>query len=442
MQEQQNIEWKVNWRDEYLKWICGFANAQGGKIYIGKNDKGEVIGIDNAKKLLEDIPNKVRDILGILVDVNLHETERGVFLEITVEPQPFPVNYKGQYHYRSGSTKQELKGAALDKFMLEKKGKKWDGVPVPNVSVDDLKDETFEFFKKRAIISKRIDESVLTEKNINILENLKLIEKPYLKRASVLLFHPDPEKYFTGAFIKIGYFKTDTELIFQDEVKGNLFEQIEKTIEILFTKYIKAIISYEGIHRVEKYEYPKDAVREAILNALTHKDYSMGVPIQISVYDEKLMIWNYGKLPEDWTVENLMQKHSSIPYNPDIANAFFRTGYVESWGRGTIKIIEQCEEHGLQKPEFENNGKDFWVIFKKNIFNETFLNQLGLNKRQIKAVLYAKENNRLSNKEYQSINNVSKRTATNELTELVEKFKILNKIGTSGAGIYYKIMGQ
>jgi len=442
MQEQQNIEWKENWRDEYLKWICGFANAQGGKIYIGKNDKGKVVGIDNAKKLLEDIPNKVRDILGILVDVNLHEIEKEVFLEIIVEPQPFPVNFKGQYHYRSGSTKQELKGAALDKFMLEKKGKKWDGVPVPNVSVYDLKNETFEFFKKRAISSKRIDESILTENNISILENLRLIEKPYLKRASILLFHPDPEKYFTGAFIKIGYFQTDTELIFQDEVKGNLFEQVEKTIEILFTKYIKAIISYEGIHRVETYEYPKDAVREAILNALAHKDYSMGVPIQISVYDEKLMIWNYGQLPEDWTVENLKQKHSSIPYNPDIANAFFRAGFVESWGRGTIKIIEQCKEHGLPKPEFENSGKDFWVIFRKDIYNEISLKKLGINERQIKAVLYAKENNRISNKEYQSINNVSKRTATNDLTELVDKFKILNKIGTSGAGIYYKLMGQ
>lgn len=442
MQEKQNIEWKESWRDEYLKWICGFANAQGGKIYIGKNDNGEVVGINNAKKLLEDIPNKVRDILGILVDVNLHEMEKGNFIEIIVEAQPFPVNYKGQYHYRSGSTKQELKGAALDKFMLEKKGKKWDGVPVPNVSVDDLKNETFEFFKKRAIISKRIDESILNEKNISILENLRLTEKPYLKRASILLFHPDPEKYFTGAFIKIGYFQTDTELIFQDEVKGNLFEQVEKTIEILFTKYIKAIISYEGIHRVETYEYPKDAVREAILNALTHKDYSMGVPIQISVYDEKIMIWNYGQLPEDWTVENLMQKHSSIPYNPDIANAFFRAGHVESWGRGTIKIIEKCKEHGLQKPEFENNGKDFWVIFSKDIYNETSLRKLGINERQIKAVLYAKENNRVSNKEYQSINNVSKRTATNDLTELVDKFKILNKIGTSGAGIYYKIMGH
>ena len=90
MAESQNIEWKESWRDEYLKWICGFANAQGGKIYIGKNDKGETVGIDNAKKLLEDIPNKVRDILGILVDVNLHKSENKDFLEIIVEPTTFP----------------------------------------------------------------------------------------------------------------------------------------------------------------------------------------------------------------------------------------------------------------------------------------------------------------------------------------------------------------
>ena len=326
MQESQNIEWKENWKDEYLKWICGFANANGGKIIIGKNDKGEIVGLKNSQKLLEDIPNKVRDILGIVVDVNLHKSEKGDYLEIIVENYPFPVNYKGQYHYRSGSTKQELKGTALDKFMLQKKGKKWDGVPVPNVSTDDLKNETFDFFKKRAIISKRIDESILSEKNSDILENLKLTEKSYLKRAAILLFHPDPEKYITGAFIKVGYFQSDTELVFQDEINGNLLEQMEKVIDLLFTKYIKAIISYEGIHRVETYEYPKEAVREAVLNALTHKDYAFGYPIQISVYDDKIMIWNQGKLPDDWTIDKLLQKHSSRPYNPDIANAFFRTG--------------------------------------------------------------------------------------------------------------------
>ena len=101
MSEDQNIEWKETWRDDYLKWICGFANAKGGIIYIGKNDNGEVVGVVNSQKLMQDIPNKVKDILGIIVDVNLHETKEGEYIQIAVDPQSFPVNYKGQYHYRS-----------------------------------------------------------------------------------------------------------------------------------------------------------------------------------------------------------------------------------------------------------------------------------------------------------------------------------------------------
>src|SRR5690606_16801073 len=101
MSESQNIEYKSTWRDEYLKWICGFANANGGTIFIGKDDNGNVVGLDDAKKLLEEIPNKVRDVLGILVDVNLKETEQGDYLKIVVEQYPNAISYKGQYHYRS-----------------------------------------------------------------------------------------------------------------------------------------------------------------------------------------------------------------------------------------------------------------------------------------------------------------------------------------------------
>ena len=290
--ESQNIEYKLTWRDEYLKWICGFANADGGTIFIGKDDTGKVVDLKDFKKLLEEIPNKVRDTLGILVDVNLNESERGKYIEIVVEQYPYPVNYKGQYHYRSGSTKQELKGVALDKFLLQKKGKRWDGVPIPNVSVSDFKQETLDFFRKRAFRSKRIDEESLTDSNEHLIENLQLKEGKFLKRASILLFHTNPEKYITGAYIKIGYFESDSDLRYQDEIHGNLFEQIEKTTELLFTKYIKALISYEGLNRVETYEYPKEAIREALLNAAAHKDYSGGVPIQISVYNDKLVIWN------------------------------------------------------------------------------------------------------------------------------------------------------
>lgn len=139
MPESQNTEYKSIWKDEYLKWICGFANARGGTIFIGKDDKGNVVGVNNAKKLLEDIPNKITTVLGIVAEVNLYETENGDYLEINVEPQLNPVSCKGEYHYRSGSTKQELKGAALDNFLLKKQGKHWDGVPVPNATVNDLK---------------------------------------------------------------------------------------------------------------------------------------------------------------------------------------------------------------------------------------------------------------------------------------------------------------
>lgn len=437
MAEDQNIEYKESWRDEYLKWICGFANANGGKIYIGKNDFGEVVGLKDSKNLLEEIPNKTKDILGILVDVNLLHTEKGEFIEISVEEYPYPVNYKGQYHYRSGSTKQELKGAALDKFLLQRKGKRWDAVPIPNVSINDLKKETFDFFRRKAVKAQRIEEDVLTDSNELLVDNLQLNENEYLKRAAILLFHPNPNKFVSGAYIKIGYFEADDDLKFQDEVHGNLFEQIEKTIDLLFSKYIKSSISYEGLNRVEKYEYPKDAVREALLNAVSHKDYSGGVPIQISVYGDKLIFWNEGQLPENWTVENLSVKHPSKPYNPDIANALFRSGYIESWGRGTLKIINECVQFGIPKPKYFYDMSGFWVEFRKDVFDMEYLKSLGLNERQIQAIKFVKVNGKITNSEYQANYGVARNTATRDLSELVAK-GILKSSETKGAGSYYE----
>jgi len=257
-----------------------------------------------------------------------------------------------------------------------------------------------------------------------------------LKRAALLLFHPKPEKFVTGAYVKIGFFKTDSDLIFQDEVHGNLFEQVEKTMELLFTKYIKALISYEGKFRVENYEYPYGAVREAIHNAVAHKDYTGGTPIQISVYPDKIMIWNYGQLPPNWTIDTLQGKHSSVPHNPDISNAFFRIGYIEAWGRGIRKMNEQCAEAGLPQPLYYYASSGFWVVFRKDIYFPEYLKGLGLNDRQVKAVLYVKEKGKITNKEYQELNNVSKRTATNDLSELVESYKIFKQLGASVRTFY------
>ena len=333
---------------------------------------------------------------------------------------------------------QELKGAALDKFLLGKQGKHWDSVPIPNVTIDALKAETFDFFRRKGAKSGRLDDEVLTDSNELLLNNLKLTEDNCLKRAALLLFHPDPEKFVTNAYVKIGYFESDSDLRFQDEVHGNLFEQVEKTMDLLFTKYIKAMISYDGIYRIETFEYPKEAVREALHNAIAHKDYTGATPIQISVYKDKIMIWNFGELPANWTIDTLQKKHSSIPHNPDISNAFFRIGYIEAWGRGIRKMNEQCAAAGLPAPQYYYESSGFWVVFRKDLFNEEDLRAKGLNERQIKAVLFVKDKGRITNKEYQELNQVSKRTATNDLSELVEAFNVFKQQGAS-VSTYYEM---
>ena len=371
MSESQHVEWKESWRDEYLKWICGFANADGGVLIIGRNDEGEAVGITDARLLLETLPNKVRDLLGIMVDVNLSEQGDKQLLEIVVEPYPYPISYKGQYHYRSGSTKQELKGASLDRFLLKKQGKRWDGVPVPHVSASDLKTETFDEFKAQAAKSQRVDEEVLGESNAHLLERLHLNDGNYLKRAAILLFHADPERFVTGAYVKIGFFASDDDLRYQDEVHGNLFEQVKGSLDLLLTKYMKAEIRYEGVNRIEEFPYPEAALREALLNAIAHKDYSSGVPIQISVYEDQIIFWNEGQLPESWTVARLAEKHPSRPYNPDIANTFFRAGLIESWGRGTLKIINACKAAGLPVPLYAYDLSGFVVKMMEKTSEKT-----------------------------------------------------------------------
>ena len=363
MKENQHIEYKEAWRDEYLKWICGFANADGGVLHIGRNNKGMIVGLANAAKLLEDIPNKVRDILGIMVKVNLREEAGKECLEIAVEPYPYPVSYRGGYHFRSGSTKQELKGAALDKFLLRKQGKHWDGVPVPYAGAEELDPQAIKAFRKLAARSGRLSAGFLAESDAQLIEKLHLREGRYLKRAATLLFLSDPEEFTTGACIKIGFFRTDSDLLYHDVIQGNLFAQADKALDLLLTKYLRAGISYRGTQRSERFPVPEAALREALINAIVHKDYAASTPIQISVYDNKLMLWNPGQLPPDWSLDRLLTKHASQPANPDIANAFFRAGKIEAWGRGIDLIRNTCLKQGCPAPRFNCDSNGFWVEF-------------------------------------------------------------------------------
>jgi ATP-dependent DNA helicase RecG len=431
--EKQDIEYKSSWRDEYLKWICGYANASGGKLYIGINDNKKVIGVDNVKKLSENIPNKIQNLLGIVADVNIL-TDKATgkdYLEIIVESYPYPVNYRGEYHYRSGSTKQELKGVALNKFLLERTGRKWDGVPVPNILINELSLIALQRFREEAARSRRVDIGILNDSTEHLLQDLRLIDEStgYLKRAAILLFHPDPEKYFTGAYIKIGFFlKGDDDLAFQDEVHGSLMEQIDKAYDLLTSKYITYAISYEGVSRREKPTFPEAALRESLLNSVAHKDYGSGIPVQISVYPDRIVFWNPGTLPDQMPLDKLFQKHSSIPFNPDVANALFRCGYIEAWGRGYSKILNSVLENKQLPPQIEYLSGlmlTYFVDVRKQLVTQ------GANNRLIEIVDFVMEHNSIDNNKVQQLFNVSKATAT-RLLQQTDLWLIMRDRGRKG----------
>lgn len=365
--EHQSIEWKESWQDEYLKWICGYANAYGGTIYIGTDDDGNVVGIDNARDLLERIPNKITDTMGIIVDVNLLYKGELEYLQIIVDKYPSLISFHGKYYYRSGSTMREITGKELERALLKTQGRTWDGVPLSKLSVSDLKQDAIQLFKDKAVKRGRLTKEEVSVEDTILMDNLHLIDEDgYLIRAAMLAFYKDPEKWVTGSYIKIGYFgKSDSDLVYQDEVHGPLIEQVDKTVDLVYTKYMKALIDYEGVQRIEQFMFHKDAFREILLNAIVHKDYSSCNPIQISVYKDKIYIWNDGEMPPNLdSTDKLFMKHSSKPYNPKLANIFFKSGMIEAWGRGFEKIREACALYDGPLPEYEINEAGIMVLCK------------------------------------------------------------------------------
>jgi ATP-dependent DNA helicase RecG len=199
MPEKQNIEYKSSWHDDYLKWICGFANAQGGRIYIGKDDAGVVVGMEDCKRLTDEIPNKIKNLMGIIAEVNLLEEDGKHFIEIVIQSYSVPISLRGRYYYRSGSVKQELTGAALNEFLLKSAGQTWDNVIEDDATFDDIDESTIKKYLRKAEDAGRLpDIDGLTTPEL--LDKLRLTKNGKLKRAAIVLFGKDPGRFYRNAF--------------------------------------------------------------------------------------------------------------------------------------------------------------------------------------------------------------------------------------------------
>lgn len=356
MKENQNLEFKESWRDEYLKYISGFANTHGGTLLIGVNDSGQVIGVKNAKELLENLPNKIVTTTGVVTDVDLVSENGMEYIKVTIPQSTAPVSFKGKFYYRSGSTLQELNGIAAQDFIMKKMGITWDGQGVDSATLDDIDPEAVKYFIQSGIKNKRLLPSAENDSIQKTISNLELFtEDGRLTMAALLLFGKNPQKYCISATFRIGYFSDDIpEVKTQDMIGGDLIRMADRVIEVLDHKYLVRPIHYEGMRRIEPLEIPEEGLREVLYNAIVHKDYR-GTDIHLRVYPDRLRLSNEGELPEGYTMDVLYGQHESKPRNKLIAKAFFYAGFIENWGQGFDKIRRAFEPAGLERPMYENS---------------------------------------------------------------------------------------
>lgn len=274
----------------------------------------------------------------------------------------------------------------LNEFLLKKAGKTWDDVVEEGATIEDIDNSTIEKFIEAGREKGRMPgTSGLT--TIQILDKLRLTEEHKLKRAALILFARDPNRFYPNIQVKIGRFgKDSTDLKFQEIVEGNLVQMLEAVQVQLNYKFLTRPVEFAGMQRIEKNQYPIDALREMLLNAMVHRTY-MGAPIQLRVYDDKLSIWNEGLLPWGLSLADLKVEHNSRPRNPKIAEACFLAGYIDAWGRGTLKIINACKEAGLPVPEIkEVNGGIEVTLFNNPHpeISEGFRNDFGMISERIR----------------------------------------------------------
>ena len=244
--------------------------------------------------------------------------------------------------------------------------------------VSDLDPTAIDAYRIKSVDNGRHTRADVSVSDEQIISDLKLIDESSesageLMRAAVLLFHSDPERFVTGASIKIAYCapegayganKSD-DIIYHDEIHGPLIAQADKAIDMVYTKYLKALVSYEGLQRIETFMAPKEVFREVVLNAINHKVYETGNPIQIKVYEDRISVFNQGFWPEDIEVEDLYtKKHSSYPHNPNIAKTFFNSGEIEAYGSGFSKIQIACDENQVPYPEVTITPNGVTVVIK------------------------------------------------------------------------------
>lgn len=439
--ESETVEFKKSFNDSSLEAIGAFSNAHGGVVLIGVQDSGKICGFQIGKKTIEDIANRIQEATDprIQPSISVFTLEDKKILAIQVaRSSGIPISIRGRFYKRTGKSKQRMSHEEIMQRITASTGLSWDAQTEPGTLLNDLDSNLISrFIESTNKLGRRpIPQQAKPEE---FLRKLELIKDGTPTRAALLLFGKNPDSYFPSAFLKIGRFRSPTIIVDDREVHGALIQQLDEAMAWFRDRLTTEFVITGKPEREVRWEYPLDAIREAVINVLCHRDFVNGAHSQIRLYDDRLEFWNAGSLPSPLTPEVLFEEHDSIPRNRKIAEVFYYMGLIERWGSGTLRIAEELEKAGLPKPEFISEPGRFKLILYKQQLTDEQLKKRGLSERQLKAIAYLKKQGSITNSEYQEVTGVSKRTATRELNDMITKGILASEGGARGRGKQYRL---
>lgn len=273
-----------------------------------------------------------------------------------------------------------------------------------------------------------------------LLAHLNLLDGDRPTNAALLLFGKDPQRFYRSAetkCVRVHGTRYERPFAVQHNYGGDLFAQANQATDFVLGKIDRSIGERsESPIAPRRYEVPPDAIAEAIVNAIVHRDYHSNASVEVHLFADRLEVWNPGALPGTLTLEDLHTDHASIPQNPLLAESLYLTGYIEKLGSGTQKILALCKAAGLPEPSFEQRSGSFVLTLWRDWLTPIAIERLALNDRQRAAIAHLKTHGRLSNPEYQRLTGAIKKTATRDLQDLKDK-GVLTQVGVRGPGVHY-----
>lgn len=366
MDEDMLVVRRPNWHEDELELLCGIANAGGGRLVITSMDTTRRGGMRRLRKSFEAIPSLTQRELGLMCMTEPVMDGAQLCLEIVVQPADEPVSYRGNYYLYTNGENKAIEGVELERLLDRNATTEWEARVQPFIRQEDLDsavvDNMMQLIDEEDLGDRR-DSKTLAQ----MLEfyGIKNMQSNAFTNMGVLLLHRSPQNYIPGAYVRIGVFDAHgNEVSSAESITGPLTQQLRKTMSLLYTRYLMdAIEQQEAISDESTALPPQEAVKEALVNALVHKNYESNAPIKISIHPDRIYIDNVGRPPAGWTTEDLLGRHNSRPNNPSLAFSLQKSGLFNGWGNGIALMRRLCAEAGVPDPSFILRPDEMEVSF-------------------------------------------------------------------------------